>query len=367
MNRKFIISGGGTGGHIFPALAIAGEIKKRDPEASILFVGALGKMEMERVPAAGYPIIGLPVEGLRRKIGFRNFVVLYKLLVSLFKASGVVKSFKPDVVIGVGGYASGPLLRMAARRGIPTVIQEQNSYAGVTNRLLARKAAKICVAYEGMEKYFPAEKIVLTGNPIREELVSQPVKKSVACGFFGIPDGQPVLLVLGGSLGARTINESVLSHVNILEKENIQVVWQTGRLYYEYIKKELEGRPLEHIRFFDFISRMDMAYGAADFIISRAGATTISELCLLGKPVILVPSPNVAEDHQTKNAMALVRNQAAIMIPDKDAREQLILQMMELSNDRELQHTLGENCRKMALPGSATKIVDVILKQVKVS
>jgi UDP-N-acetylglucosamine--N-acetylmuramyl-(pentapeptide) pyrophosphoryl-undecaprenol N-acetylglucosamine transferase len=362
MNRKYIISGGGTGGHIFPALSIAGEIRKRDPEASILFVGALKRMEMEKVPAAGYPIIGLPIEGLKRKIGFKNIVVLYKLIISLFKASEIIKSFKPDAVIGVGGYASGPLLRMAALRKIPTIIQEQNSYAGVTNRLLAKKAKKICVAYEGMEKYFPAGKIVLTGNPVREELVNQSVRKSVACAYFGIPDNKPVVLILGGSLGARTINESILRQVETFEKENVQILWQTGRLYFDRIAEQLNHRALKNTKYFDFISRMDMAYGAADIIISRAGAATISELCLLGKPAILVPSPNVAEDHQTKNAMALVKQEAAMMIPDKDAEEKLVLQTLDLLQDTELQHKLGINCKKMALTGSASKIVDEIFK-----
>jgi UDP-N-acetylglucosamine--N-acetylmuramyl-(pentapeptide) pyrophosphoryl-undecaprenol N-acetylglucosamine transferase len=365
MNRKFIISGGGTGGHIFPALAIAGEIKKRDPGASILFVGALGRMEMERVPAAGYPIIGLPVEGLKRKFSFRNFVVLFKAMQSLFKASGIIRTFRPDVVIGVGGYASGPLLRIAAFHKVPTVIQEQNSYAGVTNRLLARKAKKICVAYEGMDKYFPADKIVLTGNPIREELITPPVNKATACAFFNIPENKPVLLVLGGSLGARTINETLLSQIQTLEKENVQVLWQTGRLYYERVKKELEGQQLLNIKFYDFISRMDLAYHVADIIISRAGAATISEICLLGKPAILVPSPNVAEDHQTKNATALVKNNAAIMVSDKDAPEKLILQTIKLLHDKELQHTLGSNSQKMALYHSAAKIVDEIFKLIR--
>jgi UDP-N-acetylglucosamine--N-acetylmuramyl-(pentapeptide) pyrophosphoryl-undecaprenol N-acetylglucosamine transferase len=365
MSRKFIISGGGTGGHIFPALAIAGEIKKRDPQAGILFVGALGKMEMERVPAAGYPIIGLPIEGLQRKLSFRNFMVLYKLAISMYKASGIIKSFKPDVVIGVGGYASGPLLRVAARMNIPTILQEQNSYAGVTNRWLAKKAKKICVAYQGMEKYFPKDKIVLTGNPIREELVVKQVKKSEAYSFFNIREGNKVLLILGGSLGARTINESVLQQIAPLEKENVQVLWQTGRLYIDRIKKELAGRELRNIRYFDFISRMDLAYAASDIIISRAGAATISELCLLGKPSILVPSPNVAEDHQTKNAMALVRNQAALMVTDTEAPDKLILRTIELLNDFELQDTLGKNCKKMALPDSAVKIVNEIFNQVK--
>lgn len=364
MNRKFIVSGGGTGGHIFPALAIAHEIKKRDPDASILFVGALGRMEMERIPAAGFPIIGLPVEGLRRKIGFGNILVIARLLTSLFKASKIIRSFKPDVVIGVGGYASGPLLRMAAFHKIPTLIQEQNSYAGVTNRLLAKNARKICVAYEGMEKYFPSEKIVITGNPIREEIVTHLVKKDLACRFFNIPSDKPVVLILGGSLGARTINDSIMRRIDTLEKENIQVLWQTGKLYIEKIKLELDSKSLKNILYFDFINRMDMAYSAADIIISRAGAATISELCLLGKPAILVPSPNVAEDHQTKNAMALVRNEAAIMVRDIDARETLVLKTLELLHDSATQKKLGENCSNMALHGSTAMIADEIFKLV---
>jgi UDP-N-acetylglucosamine--N-acetylmuramyl-(pentapeptide) pyrophosphoryl-undecaprenol N-acetylglucosamine transferase len=365
MNRKYIVSGGGTGGHIFPALAIANEIRRRDPEASILFVGALGRMEMERVPSSGFPIIGLPVEGFKRKIGFGNLAVVVKLLFSMFKASKIIRSFKPDVVIGVGGYASGPLLRMAAYHKIPSLIQEQNSYAGITNRLLAHKAKKICVAYEGMQQYFPADKIVLTGNPIREEIVTHKIKKNSACSFFGIPEDKPVVLILGGSLGARTINESILSQINAIEKENISVLWQTGKLYIDQIKKELDSKQLKNIRYFDFISRMDMAYSAANIIISRAGAATISELCLLGKPSILVPSPNVAEDHQTKNAMALVKNEAAIMVKDSDAREKLFLVTLDLLHSEPLQEKLGDNCRKMALPGSTTMIVDEIYKLAK--
>jgi UDP-N-acetylglucosamine--N-acetylmuramyl-(pentapeptide) pyrophosphoryl-undecaprenol N-acetylglucosamine transferase len=362
MNRKYIISGGGTGGHIFPALSIAGEIKKRDPEASILFVGALKRMEMEKVPAAGYPIIGLPVEGLQRKIGFKNFIVVYKLLISLFKARKIITSFKPDVVIGVGGYASGPLLRMAGFSGIPTLIQEQNSYAGVTNRLLAKKAARICVAYQGMEKYFPADKIVLTGNPVREELFAHPVSKADACRFFNIPADKAVIVVLGGSLGARTINESLLGQIDQLENENIQVIWQTGRLYFNNINEQLKNRGLKNILYFDFINRMDMAYAVADVIISRAGAATISEICLLGKPAILVPSPNVAEDHQTKNALALVKNTAAVMVSDSDAREKLVTEALTLIHNKAMQQQIGDNCKKMAFTGSASKIVDEIFK-----
>lgn len=362
MEKKYIISGGGTGGHIFPALSIANEIRKRHRDAKILFVGALGRMEMEKVPAAGYPIIGLPVEGIQRKPGFRNFIVLYKLMVSLVKARRIIRSFKPSVVIGVGGYASGPLLRMAVLRKIPTVIQEQNSYAGVTNRLLARKAAKICVAYAGMEKYFPAEKIVLTGNPVREEVIITHVKRSEASGFFGISGDKPVLLILGGSLGARTINNSILEGIRELENANIEVLWQTGKLYYSRIQESIAPMQLKNIRCLDFINRMDLAYTLADVIISRAGAGTISELCLVGKPVILVPSPNVAEDHQTKNAMALVQKQAALMITDKDAPVKLVNEVMSLLNNEELKISLGRNCKNMALPGSASKIVDEIMK-----
>jgi UDP-N-acetylglucosamine--N-acetylmuramyl-(pentapeptide) pyrophosphoryl-undecaprenol N-acetylglucosamine transferase len=365
MNRKFIISGGGTGGHIFPALAIANEIRKRDPEAKILFVGALGRMEMERIPAAGYPIIGLPVQGLQRKFGFKNLVVAYKLVISLVKAGKILKSFKPDMVIGVGGYASGPLLKVAARRKIPTLIQEQNSYAGITNRLLAKKARAICVAYEGMEKYFPAEKIVLTGNPVREEVLNTTVKKSQAAEFFGLPAGKPVLLVLGGSLGARTINESLLAHVGVFGTANVHVLWQTGKHYYEQLQDDSQLKGNTHIKTVDFINRMDLAYALADVIISRAGAGTISELCLLGKPVILVPSPNVAEDHQTRNAMALVQHNAALMIPDREARAKLVDTALQLLKDEVLKTALGRNCRQMGIEGSASKIVDEIFKQIE--
>jgi UDP-N-acetylglucosamine--N-acetylmuramyl-(pentapeptide) pyrophosphoryl-undecaprenol N-acetylglucosamine transferase len=362
MEKKYILSGGGTGGHIFPALSIANEIRKRDHDAKILFVGALGRMEMEKVPAAGYPIIGLPVEGIQRKPGLRNFVVLYKLMDSLVKARRIIKSFKPNVVIGVGGYASGPLLRMAALRKIPTLIQEQNSYAGVTNRLLARKAARICVAYTGMEKYFPAEKIVLTGNPVREEVIITEVNRSEASGFFGIAGDKPVLLILGGSLGARTINNSILAGISELDHAGIGVLWQTGKLYYNRIQEAIAPLQLKNVRCLDFINRMDLAYALADLIISRAGAGTISELCLVGKPVILVPSPNVAEDHQTKNAMALVRQNAAIMITDNDSPAKLVDEALSLLKNEELKISLGINCKKMAFPGSASKIVDEIMK-----
>ena len=362
MEKKFIISGGGTGGHIFPALSIANEIRKRDPGARILFVGALGRMEMERVPAAGYPIVGLPVEGLRRKIGFRNLLVLYKLIISLIKARHVLNSFRPGVVVGVGGYASGPLLRIANRMKIPTLIQEQNSYAGVTNRLLANKAARICVAYPGMEKYFPASKIVVTGNPVREEIITTLIKRSDAFEFFNIAGDKQVLLILGGSLGARTINESILNGIRELEEANIQVLWQTGKHYYSMMAETIEPLGLKNIRCLDFINRMDLAYGIADTIISRAGAGTISELCLVGKPVILVPSPNVAEDHQTRNALALVQREAALMVTDQEAPARLVNEAIHLMKDEKLKETLGKNCSQMAIRGSASKIVDEILK-----
>jgi UDP-N-acetylglucosamine--N-acetylmuramyl-(pentapeptide) pyrophosphoryl-undecaprenol N-acetylglucosamine transferase len=362
MERKFIISGGGTGGHIFPALSIANEIRRRDPDARILFVGAIGKMEMERVPAAGYPIIGLPVEGLQRKIGFRNLVVLYKFMISLQKARKILNSYKPNVVVGVGGYASGPLLSVANRKKIPTLIQEQNSYAGITNRLLARKATRICVAYPGMDKYFPAAKIVITGNPVREEYLGSNVKKTDAIDFFHIQGDKPVLLILGGSLGARTINDSILAGISKIERENIQVIWQTGSCYYDRIKEALEPLKLETVRCIDFINRMDLAYSLADVIISRAGAGTISELCLVGKPAILVPSPNVAEDHQTKNAMSLVQQQAAFMIADREAPEKLVSTALQLMNDEAMKATLRQHCSQMAIPGSASKIVDEIYK-----
>lgn len=362
MNKKFIISGGGTGGHIFPALSIAGEIKRRLPDADILFVGALGRMEMEKVPAAGYPIIGLPVEGLQRKIGFYNMVVLFKLLKSLLKARKVLKTFRPGTVIGVGGYASGPLLRMANRMRIPTLIQEQNSYAGVTNRLLAGKAHRICVAYSGMEKYFPANKIVLTGNPVREEVVTGHPDGVSARAFFGFGPEKPVLLVLGGSLGARTINETLLKGIQELVRDGIQVLWQTGKLYHRQVLDALPPMATSHICCVDFINRMDLAYAAADLIVSRAGAGTISELCLVGKPVILVPSPNVAEDHQTKNARALVEQQAAVIVTDREAPEKLIPEIRSLIQDAERRTSLGLRCRAMGLPGAAAMIVDEILK-----
>lgn len=359
---RYIISGGGTGGHIFPAISIANALKERFPQAEILFVGALGRMEMERVPAAGYPIKGLPVSGFDRKNMLRNIKVLWNLLRSLILARRIIREFRPDVAIGVGGYASAPVLRAASAYGVPTVIQEQNSYAGVTNKLLARKAARICVAYNGMEKFFPAEKIVKTGNPVRQDLLKPDIGKDEALAFFGLQPGHKTLLVLGGSLGARTINRSVIAQLKALAVSGIQVIWQTGKFYIEDARKAFVAFSNSPIVVTDFLSRMDYAYAAADLVISRAGAGTISELCLLGKPVILVPSPNVAEDHQTRNAMALVEHDAAVMITDADATQKLIPTALKLMMNAEKLTELSKNIRNLAEPNSAGRIVDEIVQ-----
>ncbi|MCX6237534.1 MAG: undecaprenyldiphospho-muramoylpentapeptide beta-N-acetylglucosaminyltransferase, partial [Bacteroidia bacterium] len=313
-NYKFIVSGGGTGGHIFPALSIADGLRKRFPECEILFVGAEGKMEMEKVPAAGYHIIGLPVAGFHRGEIWRNFAFIPKLMKSMLKAKKVVKDFQPDVVIGVGGYASGPILRVAASLGIPTVLQEQNSFAGVTNKILGNKANKICVAYDKMERFFPAEKIVFTGNPIRQGLESIVPGMAEAKEFFSVSTDQPIILVVGGSLGARTLNQSMLASLELIRKSDVVIIWQTGKYYFSAIQEQLNANPVSNIRLMEFIPRMDLAYSVADLVISRAGAGTISELCMVGAASILVPSPNVSEDHQTRNAMSLVEQDAAIMV-----------------------------------------------------
>ncbi|MDR1200501.1 MAG: undecaprenyldiphospho-muramoylpentapeptide beta-N-acetylglucosaminyltransferase, partial [Tannerellaceae bacterium] len=328
---RIIISGGGTGGHIFPAISIANAVKERFPDAEILFVGAEDRMEMERVPAAGYKIVGLPVSGFDRSKLFKNIQVLIRLLKSLRLAKKIIREFKPDIAIGVGGYASGPTLRVAASMKVPTLIQEQNSYAGVTNKLLAKKARKICVAYDGMEKFFSSDKIILTGNPVRKNLLSDIVdeisdiagKRAEAYRFFSLSPEKKTILVVGGSLGARTMNKSVQNQMDEMVTSGVQLIWQTGRYYYSDARDSLEKYDGAPIRCFDFITRMDYAYAVADLVISRAGAGTISELCLLGKPVILVPSPNVAEDHQTKNALALVRKEAAIWVTDREAEQEL--------------------------------------------
>lgn len=316
---RIIISGGGTGGHIFPAVSIANAIKAKYPEAKILFVGALGRMEMQRVPAAGYEIKGLPICGFDRKHLFKNIAVLFKIWKSQRMAKKIINDFKPMAAVGVGGYASGPTLNVCASKGIPCLIQEQNSYAGVTNKLLAKKADRICVAYEGMERFFPADKIIMTGNPVRQNVLETTVTVEEARKQFGLAPEKKTILLVGGSLGARTINESVLQNLDKIAKSDIQFIWQTGKYYKASIAEQMKGKELPNLKIMDFISDMGAAYKAADLVISRAGASSISEFCLIGKPVILVPSPNVAEDHQTKNAMALVNKDAAIYVKDCEA------------------------------------------------
>ena len=361
---RVIVSGGGTGGHIFPAVSIANAIKAEYPDAEILFVGAEGRMEMQRVPAAGYKIIGLPIAGFDRKNLLKNVVVLYKIAKSQWKARKIIKEFRPHVVVGVGGYASGPTLKTAGQMGIPTLIQEQNSYAGVTNKLLAKSAKKICVAYDGMERFFPAEKIIKTGNPVRQNLLDAKVTKAEATESFGLDPKKRTVLVIGGSLGARTVNESILQHIeDIRGAKDVQFIWQTGKYYSEEIHMALAKEdPVQNMKVTDFISNMDNAYAAADLVISRAGASSISELCLLKKPCILVPSPNVAEDHQTKNALALSTKGAAIFVKDSDARNELIpLALKTVVDDAQLV-SLSENVGKLAYHDSAKKIADEVVK-----
>lgn len=361
-HRKVIISGGGTGGHIFPAISIANALRKIDPEIEILFVGAEGRMEMEKIPAAGYKIIGLPVAGLYRSFTLKNIGVIFKLLKSLRLAKKVLKDFEPDVVVGVGGYASGPVLKQAGRMGIPTLIQEQNSYAGVTNKLLAEKASAICVAYDGMEKYFPAEKIIKTGNPVRQNFDNLKTVKEEALAFFNLRKDFPVVLVLGGSLGAGSINNSLSDNIGKLKETECQWLWQTGKHYFENVKALVSVSFTENISVHGFINRMDYAYAAADIIVSRAGAGTISELCLVGKPVILIPSPNVAEDHQTKNAKALSEREAAVLIPDSQAVETLVDEAVKLMSDLRRREVLSENIRKMADIDADIRIAKEVLK-----
>lgn len=360
---RIIVSGGGTGGHIFPAVSIANAIKAENPNAEILFVGAEGRMEMQRVPAAGYEIKGLPICGFDRKNLLKNILVLFKIWKSQRMAAKIIKEFKPMAVVGVGGYASGPTLNKAAAMGIPCLIQEQNSYAGVTNKLLAKKAQKICVAYEGMERFFPADKIMLTGNPVRQSLLETTISKEEALKSFGLDTTKKTVLLVGGSLGARTINESVLCHLDEIKESGLQFIWQTGKYYSAQIAQRLKvlGKP-DNIVVTDFVSDMGAAYKAADLVISRAGASSISEFCLIGKPVILVPSPNVAEDHQTKNAMALVKREAALYVSDADAPEKLINLAIETVSDEAKLESLRENVLKMALPNSAEIIAKEVIK-----
>ncbi len=362
-NIRIIISGGGTGGHIFPAVSIANAIKEQHPEAEILFVGAEGRMEMQRVPAAGYQIIGLPVAGFDRKHLLKNISVLIKLMKSQIKARRIIKEFKPDAAVGVGGYASGPTLKVAGSMGIPTLIQEQNSYAGVTNKLLAKKACKICVAYEGMERFFDKEKIILTGNPVRQNLLNQQMSREDAIRSFNLDPTKKTVLIVGGSLGARTINNCVLNGLDQIRQSGVQFIWQTGKFYINEAKEKVghaENYPMLHTT--DFITDMAAAYNAADLVISRAGAGSISEFCLLGKPVILVPSPNVAEDHQTKNALALVAKDAALYIKDAEASEKLLKTAIETVQQPETLKKLSTNIAKLAFKDSANTIAEEVWK-----
>lgn len=359
---RIIISGGGTGGHIFPAVSIANALKAKRPDARILFVGALGRMEMQRVPAAGYDIVGLPVCGFDRKHLWRNIAVLWKLAKSQLKARRIIKEFRPQVAVGVGGYASGPTLKVAGMMGIPTLIQEQNSYAGVTNKLLAQKAEKICVAYEGMERFFPAGKIIMTGNPVRQDLLDRQTDRSEAVRSFGLDPEKKTILIIGGSLGARTINQCVLSHLDLIRSSGVQFIWQTGKIYIDDARRRVaEAGELPMLHVTDFISRMDLAYSAADLVISRAGAGSISEFCLLRKPVVLVPSPNVAEDHQTKNALALVDKGAALYVKDSEAQEKMLATAIDAVNNAPRLRTLSENIAKLAFYNSADRIADEVL------
>ena len=356
-----LVSGGGTGGHIFPALSIANEVRRRHPDARILFVGAEGRMEMEKVPAAGYNIIGLPVSGFDRKHLLRNFKVVARLLKSMRMAKSILKDFKPDIAIGVGGYASGPMLKEAQKQGIPTLLQEQNSYAGVTNKLLAAKAERICVAYEGMERFFPQDKIVLTGNPVRRNLLECGATPEQARQAMGMDPNKKTILIIGGSLGARTINNAIINGLaKIGETDGVQVIWQTGKIYDQQCREALEASGVKNVAQMAFIRNMDMAYRAADLVVSRAGASSISELQLLGKAAILVPSPNVAEDHQTKNALALSTRDAAIMVADADAATQLVDTMLDTVADSEKTASLGSHVLQMALRDAAEHIVDEV-------
>ena len=366
---KYLISGGGTGGHIFPAVSIANALREADPNCEILFVGALGRMEMERVPQAGYKIIGLPVKGFNRSQPWKNIRVVIDLIRSMCQARKIVRDFRPDVGIGVGGYASGAAMKVAAKMGVPILLQEQNGFAGVTNKLLKEDAKKICVAYEGMERFFPKDKIILTGNPVRQNLTSG--TKEDALRYFNEAFGinftaaRKTLLIIGGSLGARTINQSITAHIKELIESGIQVIWQTGKNYFADCKTSLEAMPHDTIICTDFVSQMPLAYALADLVISRAGASSISELCLLGKPSILVPSPNVAEDHQTHNAMALVKKDAAVLVKDIDAQDVLITNALTLIQDNDKLVSLHKNILTLALPDSARLIADEVMKLAK--
>ncbi|MFN8349777.1 MAG: undecaprenyldiphospho-muramoylpentapeptide beta-N-acetylglucosaminyltransferase [Spirosomataceae bacterium] len=360
--KKIIISGGGTGGHIYPAIAIANALKAIDPTIQILFVGALGKMEMEKVPRAGYEIIGLPIAGIKRELSVDNISFPFKLTRSLLKARSIIKSFKPDIAIGVGGFASGPLLMIASLLGIPTLIQEQNSYAGVTNKLLAKRAKAICVAYPNMDTFFPKNKLKLTGNPVRNDILEVKSKKEQVYAHFGLQPNHKTLLIIGGSLGAKTINESIEAGLKLIIDSGYQVLWQTGKPYFERAKTAIENLKTPYAQAFDFIYEMDLAYALADVVVSRAGALSVSELCLVEKPAILVPFPYASEDHQTKNAMSLVEQNAALLVKDKNANEELVQTALRLLQDADKQLELSKNIKKLAKPNAAVEIAETVLK-----
>lgn len=362
---RFIISGGGTGGHIYPALAVANEIRSRYADARIIFVGAKGKMEMTKVPEAGFKIVGLWISGLQRRITLDNVLFPLKVIYSFIAAKRIVKTYKPDAVLGFGGYASGPMMFAANSLHVPSLIQEQNSYAGLTNKKFGKKAKRICVAYDGMDKYFPANRIAMTGNPVRRDILDISSKRDAAYTHFELDADKKTILVLGGSLGARTINNSVLGELDKIVKNGYQVIWQTGKFYYEDIKTRAKVYDLTNIRIVEFIKEMDLAYAAADVVISRAGALSISELCIVGKPVVLVPSPNVAEDHQTKNAAALTAIGAAVMVTDNRAKDHLVEEVIELLKDESHQKELSKNIKTLAKPNAAVEIVDELMEIIK--
>jgi UDP-N-acetylglucosamine--N-acetylmuramyl-(pentapeptide) pyrophosphoryl-undecaprenol N-acetylglucosamine transferase len=364
-NYRFIISGGGTGGHIYPAVAIANEIKRLHPSAEILFVGAMGRMEMTRVPEAGYKIIGLWISGLQRRLTMDNLSFPLKVISSVRKSYKIIKDFKPDAVVGVGGYASGPLLYAATKMRIPSLIQEQNSHAGITNKLLANKVDKVCVAYDSMSKYFPSAKLVLTGNPVRRDITELDGKRTEAMQYFGLNPDRLTFLVIGGSLGARTLNQSTEQALKKIQEAGYNLIWQTGKLFFPAAETAVRAYPADQIRASDFIKRMDLAYAAADVVVSRAGALSISELCLAKKPSILVPSPNVAEDHQTKNAMALVQKDAAVLVKDVEAQQKLWDAAFELAKNPVRQQTLRENIAQLGKPQAAEAIVQELLKLIR--
>ncbi|MGI9544795.1 MAG: undecaprenyldiphospho-muramoylpentapeptide beta-N-acetylglucosaminyltransferase [Cyclobacteriaceae bacterium] len=359
---KIIISGGGTGGHIYPAIAIANALKTLADPVDILFVGAKDRMEMQKVPEAGYPIIGLWISGIQRKLSLSNLLFPIKLLASLFRSKKILKRFKPNAVVGVGGYASGPLLYAATQKKVPALIQEQNSYAGLANKWLSKKVQKICVAYDNMEAFFPSQKLVYTGNPVRLDILSANSKRPKAIDFFGLSPERKTILIIGGSLGARTINHSIEKDLAKIINAGVQLIWQTGRFYFREVEQKLAGIHTSQVHLFEFLREMDLAYAAADLVISRAGALSIAELCLVGKPVVFVPSPNVAEDHQTKNAMALVSKNAAIMVKDHKAKEQLVDHALELLQDDAKQEELRINISRLGKPDAAITIAKEILK-----